>query len=435
MALDQTLDTPINDKRIINGWAFFDWANSAFALVITAAIFPAYFIGVTTDQIHFLGRTFNNDALYSYSISAAYIIIAILAPILSGIADYGGRKMYFMRMFTTLGASACIALFWFEGDAQVAIGTFGFILGMVGFAGGQVFYNSYLPQIVSEDKYDSVSAKGFTYGYIGSVILLVINLITIQKPELFGLKDGVIASRWSFIAVGLWWIGFSMIPFRRLPKDVPKKGHDKQLVRKGFQELFKVWHYIKDQKNIKGFLLSFFFYSAGVQTVLYLAGAFAEKELNFETSELIILILILQIVAIGGAWIFSKISDFKGNKIALISMLIIWTLICVIAYTVQEKIHFYLLGIAVGMVMGGIQSLSRSTYSKLLPDKTEDTASFFSFYEAMEKIAIIVGTLSFGLISEITGSMKMSILTLGAFFLLGLIALLPVKIKTSQKVA
>lgn len=429
MRESQNIDNLVlNDKKVIRSWAFFDWANSAFALVITAAIFPAYFVQVTDDTVLFLGREYANDALYSYAISVAYAIIMILSPILSGIADYGGKRMLFMRIFTTLGALASIALYWFEGTGTIAIGTVGFILGMVGFAGGQVFYNSYLPVIVTDDQYDRVSAKGFIFGYIGSIILLLFNLAMIMKPEWFGIADGGKASRIGFVAVGLWWLGFSLIPFSVLPIGQKQRGGWK-MIGHGFGELRKVWDIIKGQKNILSFLASFSFYSAGVQTVLFLAGAFAEKELNFETSELIQLILVLQLVGIGGAWLFSRVSDRIGNKITIIIMLAIWALICIVAYMVTAKGEFYAIAAAVGLVMGGIQALSRSTYAKLLPIETEDTASFFSFYEVMEKFGIIVGTVSFGLISEATGSMKMSILVLGGFFIVGILFMSFVKVK------
>lgn len=427
----KALPIELNNKRTINAWAFFDWANSAFALVITVAIFPGYFTEVTADSLHFFGIKMSNEALYSYSISAAYLIIAILSPILSGIADYGGKKMVFMRFFTAIGSIACISLYWFQGTDQLYLGVFGFILGMVGFAGGQVFYNSYLPQIATEDRLDIVSAKGFTFGYIGSVILLVINLLLITNPAWFGLPEtGTFTVRLAFIMVGLWWIGFAIIPFRRLPKDV--KGHTKGLVSKGFQELQKVWDFLRHQRYMKIFLLAFFFYNAGVQTVLYLAAIFAKKELGFDTGELIIVVLILQVVAIGGAYLFAKLSGIKGNKFAIMLMLVIWIVICFLAYFVTGQMDFYVLAGGVGLVMGGIQSLSRSTYAKLLPTSLEDTASFFSFYEVVDKISIIVGTFSFGLIANMTGSMRISILVLGVYFLIGLIILRKVKIVAAK---
>lgn len=432
--------TPINDKKTITAWAFFDWANSAYALTITVAIFPGYYTAVTLDQVNILGMQISNSALYAFAISAAYLILTICSPILSGIADYGGKRMTFMRFFTILGSLSCIGLIFFEGmsadlpasDAynvtQVAIGTVCFMLGTIGFAGGLVFYNSYLPLIASEDQYDRVSAKGMSYGYIGSLTLLVTNLLIIQKPEWFGLENsGTWIYRIAFLMVGLWWLGFAIIPFKRLPKDNPEKSQE-NLLGKGFEELKKVWQVIKQDRNVKSFLLSFFCYSVGVQTILFLAAVFAEKELGFDQTSLILVVLLLQFLAIVGALLFAKVSERKGNKFSLITMLFIWIGICLAAYAVDQSWQFYLVAGLVGLVMGGVQSMSRSTYSKFLPENTPDTTSYFSFYDILEKIAIVSGTFIFGLTDQLVG-MRNSVLVLTLFFVVGIFALWKVKVK------
>ncbi len=422
----------LNDKRVIHGWAMFDWANSSYALVIAVAIFPIYFNEAVKPEFTFLGLEMTNTALFAYALAAAYLIISIALPLLTGIADYGGRKLFFMKFFTTIGSLSCIALYFFHDHADLWIGLLGFIFAVIGFAGGQVFYNSYLPEIVSEDQYDKVSARGFAYGYIGSVLLLIVNIVMLQKPEWFGLGDGQYAAKVSFVMVGLWWIGFAQVSFNRLPPDRPVKT-DENLVIKGYHEIRKVAGAVRNQPMILRFLASFFFYSAGVQTVIYLASTFATDELKFEAAELIGVVLILQLVAIVGAYLFSRFSDWKGNKLSLIIMLLIWTSICMVAYFVQGKTEFYFVAAAVGLVMGGIQSLSRSTYSKLLPEKTTDTASYFSFFDVLEKIAIVVGTFSFGFIEQLTGGMRNSILALAGFFVVGIIILLTVQIKPTRK--
>lgn len=411
-----------NDRRTIRAWALFDWANSSFALVITAAIFPAYYVAVTDDVIPFLGGEISNSSLYAYAISASYLLIALFSPLLSGIADYGGRKKAFLKFFTTMGSIACLGLFFFKGMEQLTYGTLVFIVAMIGFAGGLVFYNSYLPLIASEDRYDAVSAKGFAYGYVGSVILLVINLIMIQQYEWFGFPDVGVATRTAFLTVGVWWLGFAQIPFRRLPKDSRIKSGDR-LLAKGFQELKKVFASVRGERNIRRFLLAFLCLSAGVQTALYLAATFAEKELAFETAELIVIILILQIVAVGGAIMAAKLSEWKGNKIALLIIMAAWMLTCSSAYFVDAKIQFYAIAVSVGILMGGTQALARSTYSKLLPENTTDTASYFSFYDVTEKVATVLGTFSFGFIEFLTGSMRSSVLALSVFFLFGILFL------------
>ncbi len=421
----------LNHPKTIRAWTFFDWANSAFSLVISSAVFPAYFLKVTNDQLTLGGITMSNSSLYAYALSFSYLIIAVCSPILSGIADYGGRRMLFLRIFTTIGSIGCASLFFFEGMSNLWLGVGGFILATIGFAGGLVFYNSYLPQIASEDRYDRISARGFAMGYVGSVLLLVANLAIILNAEALGFKDAGAATRLAFLMVGLWWIGFAQIPFRFLPKDAKERLHG-QLLTRGFEELAKAARSISHSKNIIFFLSAFFFYSVGVQTALYLAATFAEKELRFETVELIIIILILQLVGIAGAFLFARVSDWRGNKFSLMMMLVIWVGICVAAYNVDSKLQFYFLAATVGIVMGGIQSLSRSTYSKLIPSQTEDTTSFFSFYDVLEKGAIILGTFGFGFIEQITGSMRSSILLLGTCFVIGLAMLTRVKIQHAK---
>ena len=424
---------PLNDKKVINGWALFDWANSAFSLVITVAIFPTYFLSVTTEDINILGMEIPNGAVLAYCLSAGYLIIALFSPLLSGIADYGGKKKFFLRGFTYLGATACMLLFFFEGMDQFWLGAIAFIFGLIGFAGGFVFYNSYLPEIVTEDKYDMVSAKGFALGFLGSMILLVINLLMIMKPTWFGIPEGTtLPARISFLMVGLWWLGFSTIPFRRLPDDQPNPERQEHLLKKGMQELRKVWRAVKHQFNTKTFLISFFFYSAGVQTVLYLASAFAEQELHFESQQLISIILLLQLVGIAGAFIFAKLSEWKGNKFSLITMLVIWLLVCLAGYFLTNQTQFYFVAAAVGMAMGGTQSLSRATYSKIIPADAVDLTSYFSFYDVLEKVATVLGTFIFAFVTQLTGSMRLSMLVLAVFFIAGIVSLLLVRITRAQ---
>lgn len=417
-----------NNPRTIRGWAFFDWANSAYALVITVAIFPGYFLELTNDTVNVLGMRMSDSTLYAWSIALAYLIIAFLSPLLSGIADYGGRKKEFLRFFTTLGALACISLLFFTGMSTLWVGVIGFILATIGFAGGIVFYNAFLPIIATEDRYDDVSAKGFSYGFIGSVILLVANLVIIMNYSWFGFPDGLRAVPTAFVMVGLWWLGFSQIPLRRLPDDKPQ-GKMENLLGKGYQEIRKAWNSLRRDSNAVRFLVAFFCYNAGVQAVLFLASTFAEKELKFSASGLIMLVLILQIVAIGGAWASAKLSGKKGNKFSIVVMLVIWTGVCITGYFVQTGLDFYLLAGAVGLVMGGIQSLSRSTYAKLLPEDTPDTASYFSFYDVMDKVSTVAGTFTFGFVEQLTGGMRNSVIALAVFFVVSLVVLSVVKIR------
>jgi len=417
----------LNDKRVENAWAMFDWANSAYALVITTAVFPIYFTLVTDDQFTLLGMQFKDDELLSFAISLAYIIIAITLPLLSGIADYGGKRMAYMKIFTWLGALACMSLFFFEGMDNLWLGLIGFMLAVIGFAGGQIFYNSFLPLIVTPNHYDRVSAKGFSMGYFGSVILLVIILILINMHATFGLANELEAMKIGFIMVGTWWIGFAQIPFRRLPQH-QSKGSEKNLISRGFQELKKVFLALRTQKNTKLFLTSFFCYIAAVQTVIAMASVFAVKELGFETSELIMLLLLLQLIGALGAFLFSKLSRYKGNKFSLMCIIVIWTLVIIAAYFTQSKMQYYGVAGVVGLVMGGVQSMSRSTYSKLIPATEENSSSYFSFFDVVEKFSISLGLFTYGAISGLT-NMRTAILSLIAFLVLSVILLALVEVK------
>jgi UMF1 family MFS transporter len=409
----------LNNKRTINAWALFDWANSAYALVISTAIFPGYFEEYTPKEITLGNLNFSNSSLYSFAVSFSYIIIASLSPLLSGIADYSGRRKFFLKTFTLIGSLACTALYFFKGEPQLWLGTSAFILATIGFAGSLVFYDSYLPLIVTEDRYNKVSAKGYTYGYIGSVILLIFILMMIQKPDWFGLSDGQLGARIGFLLVGVWWLGFAQYTFKYMPKD-KKNLFTAGMIKNGYREIAGAFNRVRNIPNIKHFLLAFFFYSAGVQTVIYLATIFAKKELAFETAELILLVLILQLVAIGGAYIFSLLGNRKGNKFSIMVMICIWIFICIAAYFTYDKLFFYVLASFVGLVMGGIQSLSRASYSMLIPEKDHDTTSYFSFYDVVYKSAIVGGTFLFGLVDNITNNMRYSVLTLAIFFIFGL---------------
>jgi MFS transporter, UMF1 family len=408
-----------NDERIINAWAMFDWANSSYALVISTAVFPIYFIKSTSGLIDVFGFKVSNSALYSFAVSFSYIIIALLSPILSGISDRSNRRLFFLKLFTIIGGVHCSLLYFFEGASTTWFGTYCFIMGTIGFAGSLVFYDSFLPLICTEDNYDKVSAKGFTYGYIGSVLLLIFILFMVQKPDLFGITSPTLPSRIGFLLVGVWWIAWSQISFTRLPQD-QNRADVSSLTTVGYDEIKKVFKKAKSNANIVAFLSAFFLLSAGVQTVIYLAAIFGEKEIKLETSELIITILLIQLVGIVGAIIFSKISKLIGNKDALIIQVVIWFGICVLAYFTYTKTLFYITACLVGLVMGGVQALARATYSKILnsiPETKDDLTTYFSLYDVLYKFSIVSGTFLYGITNQLTGNMRYSVLVLAVFFI------------------
>ena len=421
-----------NDKKVIRSWAFFDWANSAYNLVITSTIFPAYYTIITTtkehgDQVSFFGVQFTNTALSNYALSFAYLVMVIALPILSSIADNRGNKKTFMKFFTYMGGLSCIGLYFFKLDTLEA-GIICFVIAAMGYIGGVLFNNSYLPEIATPDQQDRVSAKGFAFGYIGSVILQLICFVFVLKPELFGIVDASFPARLSFLLVGVWWIAFAQIPFRNLPSsNVGLRERSKNVLKSGFQELSKVWNQLSTMKFLKLYLLAFFFYSMGVQTIMLAAAGFGEKTLKLGTSKLILTILIIQLVAILGAMLMSYFARKIGNVNVLIFVVLIWIAACVCGYYVANQYQFFALAALVGLIMGGIQSLSRSTYSKHIPENSPDTTSFFSFYDVTEKLAIVIGLFSFAFIEELTGSMRNSIIALAGFFIIGLVFLLVLK--------
>ena len=421
-----------NNPRIIRAWCMYDWANSVYSLNITSSIFPAYYQAVTNnatnlDKVDFLGFQLTNSVLYSYAIAFAFLCVVVLSPILGVIADRTGKKKLFMRFFCTLGSLACMGLFFFTGE-NIEWGISMLILATIGYAGSLVFYNSYLPEITTPDMSDKVSARGFSYGYVGSVILLVFNLAMLLMPEYFGDISSGMASRISFLMVGIWWLGFAQYSFSILPETtIEHKQSTNHLLSSGFLEIKKVFTQLKKLESLKRFLLAFFLYSMGVQTVMMVATLLGEKEFHLQTGELIATVLILQIVAIFGANIAAKVSLKIGNIKALILIVSIWILICLMAYFMQNGTHFYIIAVFVGFVMGAIQALSRSTYSKMIPADTTDHASFFSFYDVTEKLATVIGMFSYAFIEQLTGSMRNSVLAVGVFFIFGLVFLLRCK--------
>lgn len=419
-------------KKVITGWAMFDWANSVYNLVITSTIFPAYYEALTAERkegeiayVRFLGREFVNTSLYNYTLAFALLVVAITMPLLTSIADYKGNKKSFMGFFFTLGSIACGGLYFFKDTSTLWIGILCMIVACICFWSSYVFSNSFLPEIAAPEDRDRVSAKGFAYGYVGSVILQVICFVFVMKNDWFGITEAE-GSRVSFVAVCIWWLVFGYFSLSRLPKPLAagNNGSQNNFLTNGYRELGKVWSQLKKMSVLKRFLSSFFFYNMGVQTVMLAATLYGKSELEIPVANLIIAILLIQLVAIPGAFVISKLSGIIGNFKALMVVIFFWVLLCIAAYFVPKHavVLFYVLGACVGFVMGGIQSLSRSTYSKLMPE-TKDTASFFSFYDVTEKIAVVIGMLSFGYITELTGSQRMSVVALATFFIIGLVIL------------
>lgn len=425
-------------KKLLNAWAFYDWANSVYSLVIASSIFPIYyqtlFRSANIETVNVFGGSIRSTPLIVYTTAAAFLLVAIISPLLSGVADYIGNKKIFMKFFCYLGALSCMGLYFFSLE-NIYFGLILYFFGLVGFWGSLVYYNSYLPDIAYTEQQDRISAKGYSLGYIGSVILLLFNLAMLIKPHYFGLPDGdegsFLAMKLSFVSVGIWWIIFAQYTFYYLPRGNRNQNKvSTSILFNGFKELKNVYNSFAENVVLKRFLVAFFVYSMAVQTVMLVATYFGEQEIAWggnqeKTFGLIASILLIQLVAIAGATWTAKLSEKFGNIQVLIVTNIIWIAICITAFFITTPTQFYITAGFVGLVMGGIQSLSRSTYSKFLP-QTQDTASYFSFYDVAEKIGIVIGMLLYGFIDQITGSMRNSVLFLVIFFIIGVVLLLRV---------
>jgi len=417
----------IRSKKVENAWAFYDLANSSYPLVITSAILPIYYGSVAkhstriidgkeVDYVQFFGAEFINTELYSYAFSFSFLIVALISPILSGIADYSAAKKKFLKFFCYLGGLSCMSMIFFSMD-RFELSMLSVILASVGFWGSLVFYNAFLPEIAPPEEHDRVSAKGFAMGYVGSVVLLILNLIAIQAFDM--------NPKYAFFTVGIWWIGFAQVTYYFLPEGSIKKSHNGNILTKGYQELNKVWKEFMGIKRLKRYLTAYFVFSMGVQTVMLMAAVFGDREINWpegDRSGMLISILIIQLIASVGAYFFAWLSKKTHNLFVLRIIIFIWVFICMVAYFITEPVEFYSLAAGVGFVMGGVQSMARSTYSKMLPE-TKDHASYFSFFDVLEKIGIVLGTFLFGFIQGITGSMRDSVVSVVVFFILGFILL------------
>ncbi|MES2588185.1 MAG: MFS transporter [Bacteroidota bacterium] len=432
------------NKKIIRGWVMYDWANSVYNLVISSAIFPIFYDTITKNYfkaqyfhtsieeakklelpenipvtVNFFGFELSSSVLFSYVLSASFLVVSFLSPLLSGVADYSGNKKRFMQFFCYFGAIACMSLFFFE-PSRLELGMCSVFFASIGFWNSLVFYNAFLPEIAEPKDHDKISARGFSMGYFGSMLLLIICLVMIQVFK--------IDARWCFVLVGLWWMGFSQFTYRVLPHNVYNKKVEKGILWRGFRELKLVYAEFKKTKRLKRFLTSFFFFNTGVQTVMLMAVLFAKNEIfkgKYEaegSSGLIIAILLIQVLGALGAFIMSRLSMKIGNIKSLIISVSVWVLLCSLAYFTETPVQFYILASGVGLVMGGVQAVARSTYSKFLPETT-DHASYFSFYDVTEKIGIVLGTFFFGFVESFTGSIRYSVISVGIFFVLGLLML------------
>lgn len=422
---------PKGDKKTIRAWVLYDWANSVYQLTISSAIFPIYYYAVTNNSsdstVSFFGFNIINTVLYSWAIAISYLLVAMFSPLFSSIADYTGLRKRFMKVFTYMGSIACGLLFFFNKNS-IELGIIAFIFATIGYGGSLVFYNSFLPVIAEAKDQDRISARGYSMGYLGGVVLLIFNLVFILFPGFFGITTenfsqetvDSLPARLSFLSVFIWWIGFAQITFLRLPRyTFGNREKGTNIILKGYQELRVVFNQVRSMNHLKIYLIAFFFMNMGVLTVMFMAATYGTKELKIKDDILIFTILIIQLVGMFGAWLFARISEKYGNIRSLIISLFLWILIIFYAYLIKDMTGFLIVGFCVGLVMGGTQAIARSTYSKMLPE-TKDHTSFFSFFDVMEKLATVGGLFSFGIIESFTHNMRISVLAIVLFFIIGL---------------
>jgi UMF1 family MFS transporter len=475
---------PVNDRREIFGWTMYDWAQSAFSTTVVTVFLGPYLTalaeaGADANGFLHLGNTpIRGDSFFAFCVSASVLLQVTILPVLGALADYSHLRKRLLMFFSTLGALLTVGLF-FVGPGDHWLGGLIFILANVAFGASLVFYNAYLPDIASEDQRDHVSARGFAMGYLGGALLLVINLVMFLFKDSLGLDDAMVA-RLSLASAGLWWLGFSVIAFRRIrqrhtARPLPPGetyltvgfrqlgglvGSSPRLIALltslpllvpvlfllglpawlallpaagpiGILVLFMI-HKARTLPEAVKFLLAYLLYNDGIQTVIAVAAIFAAEELGMAATQRILVILMIQVVAFGGALAFSYLARALGTRNAIVASLIIWCLVTFYSYAgmkssapllgmEQRHLEFWLLAFVVALVLGGSQALSRSLFAQMIPKDQE--AEFFSFYEVSERGTSWLGTFTFGLVNQLTGSFRLGVFSLIFFFVAGLILL------------
>ena len=406
-------DTRYSYKQVINAWCMYDWANSAFATTVMAAVLPTFYSAVAGATL----TPVQASSYWGYTNTIAMLLIAVAAPILGAIADHSGAKKRFLGSFASLGIVATALMVLIStGDWLLASALY--ILGRVGFAGANIFYDSLLPHVARPDEIDQVSTKGYALGYLGGGLLLAINLAWIMKPEWFGLPNAEIASRLSFLSVAIWWALFSIPLFRRVPEppSVQEAGESANPVRAGFQRLARTFREIRRYRELFKFLVAFWLYNDGIGTIITMAVIFG-AEIGIGQTDLIGAILAVQFLGVPFSFAFGWLARRLGTKRSILLALGVYTLISIGGYFMQTALHFWILAFMVATVQGGSQALSRSLFGRLAPKAK--TAEFFGFYDVSSKFAGIVGPALFGLVGQLTGSSRLSIVSLVIFFLVG----------------
>ena len=416
----------MNDRKKILAWAFYDWGNSAFSTTVIGVVLQTYLVSIVPDDAPLQGAT-----LWALGVAVSGIFSIFLTPILGAVADYSNNKKRLWTVFMLLGSLSTIAMFTITPDAYV----WGFALSIVasiGFSGAFVFYNAFLPEIAGEDQRDSVSSLGFGLGYLGGGILLAANLVLILFAEDIGLTR-TLASRISLASAGVWWLVFAVPMWLRIHDASRAVAQPARVdyLSAGFLQLGKTLIEVRKLPQAFRFLVAFLLYNSGIQTVIALSATFGQEELGLEQGSIAGVFLMVQFLAFVSALAFGRLARRIGAKRAIVASLVIWTVTVIAAYLfVYNEWQFWALGVAVALVLGGSQALSRSLYAQFVP--VDRTAEFFSFYEISDKVSGPIGPLIFAVVNQATGSVRLGILALIVLFALGLIVLLRVNVQAGM---
>ncbi len=420
-------------RQAIFGWCLYDWANSAFATVILAAVLPVYFAslvpaaGVTLP--FFSDHNFSAVSLWGYCVSVSMLILAVAAPALGALADRKGWHKGLMKVFWLFGCAATALLATTTSGEYLWAALF-FIIGNLGFAGANIFYNAYLPILAPIEQSDQLSARGFAYGYFGGGLLLALVFLIILNFESFGFIDRGAATRCGFLMTALWWFIFAIPTFFYLPKTQKIPSTQTGFNLKGYFNQFKQ---LLKYRDLCVFLLAFLCYNDGIQTVISVSAIYAREQLHLGQSTIIGCFLMIQFLAMPGALLFAQLGEKLGTARAILLSLLIFLLVCIFAYRMTEAFEFWILGGVIAIILGGSQALSRSLFASMVPK--QQSAEFFGFFTISSRFAAIFGPLLFALIADISGSSRNSILALGIFFIVGALLLLQVKVKRGRDLA
>ena len=416
------------NKRAVWSWAFYDWGNSAYSTTVMAGFFPLFFKEYWADP-----HNPNQSTFYlGMANSIASIVVASLAPLLGSIADQGSAKKKFLTFFAFLGVIMTGGL-WMVSQGNWQMAVLFYVMATIGFASGNVFYDSLLPDLASEERVDVVSSLGFGLGYLGGGLLFLVNVFMYLKPEIFGISDGATAIKLSFLSVAVWWAVFTIPLILFVPEP---KNYDsvkiKNAIQMGWIQLIQTFKEIRNMKVVGTFLLAYFFYIDGVDTIIKMAVDYG-MSLNFSGESLIIALLIVQFVAFPAALVYGRLGSKIGAKTAIMIGIIAYSFITFLGYFITKAWHFYVLAILIGLFQGGIQALSRSLYTRIIP--AEKSAEFFGFYNMLGKFAAIIGPALMGTISLVTGSARLGILSILLLFILGAFLLNKVDLDEGKRLA